>query len=193
MPERTIYDDAAAILTGGGVIAYPTEGVFGLGCLPNIESAALRIAAIKQRGLDDGFILVAASLEQLSPFVAAEQRTLLAKRVARSEKPITWVVDSSSETPEWVTGRRASVAVRVSGHPVVVGLCLAANSALVSTSANRSGQAPVTDPDTLRSDFEAAVDMIVPGEIGSLGGATEIRLASDGSVLRACAARRDMP
>lgn len=191
MPERSVFSTAARVMAGGGVIIYPTEGVFGLGCLPTDETAATRIMTIKQRGRDAGLVLVAAELEQLMPFVAAEDAVLLSERIMETQRPVTWVVGASQSAPDWITGGRETIAMRVSRHDVVRGLCQAVNSALISTSANRTGQAPITDPAELHREFAAEVDLIVPGEIGGHGGATEIRQASDGLVLRPGPVRAD--
>lgn len=172
---------AARFIREGGVVAYPTEGVFGLGCLPDDEDAVLRILEIKQRDPSPGLVLIAADSRQLDPFIR-----MPAGRVPVSdiERPVTWIVAAADGVPAWIRGRHAGVAVRVTAHPVAKALCDAAGSALVSTSANVSGQKPARNPHVLRRQFGHLVDCIVPGRCGPARGPSEIRDLASGKVLR---------
>ncbi|OZB81712.1 MAG: tRNA threonylcarbamoyladenosine biosynthesis protein RimN, partial [Halothiobacillus sp. 13-55-253] len=105
------------ILSQGGVIAYPTEAVFGLGCDPLDAIAVERILTLKQRDWRKGLILLAANLEQLHPWISLSPEEL-AKISAHWPGPATWVVPASQNTPDWITGGRDEVAVRVTAHPV---------------------------------------------------------------------------
>jgi L-threonylcarbamoyladenylate synthase len=178
---------AANILWQGGVIAYATEGVWGLGCLPQNLEAIQRILDIKQRAADKGLILVAAQAAQLEPYLAPIHDQAWKRMMASWPGPVTWVVPAASWVPAPITGGRKTVAVRVSAHPVVRGLCKAADSALVSTSANRSGKHPARSALEARMGFGLLVDDIVPGKIGASAGPTEIRDALSGKVLRKAA------
>lgn len=133
----------------GGVVAYPTEAVFGLGCDPNHRQAVQRILKIKGRPQRKGLIIVADHFDRLTPFIAP-LTTLQIQQMQASwgnpQKPHTWIVPAAKHCPKWITGRHRSIAVRVSSHPFTAKLCQAAGIALVSTSANRSGcQAAKTD------------------------------------------------
>ena len=176
---------AAETVRGGGVIAYPTEAVYGLGCDPLEEVAVARILEIKQRDAAKGLILIAAHIEQLLPFMAQLTADVTRKLEASWPGPVTWVVPAASHVPAWLTGGRSTLAVRVSAHPVVRTLCEACDMALVSTSANRSGQSPARTGLMVRTQLGDAVDCIVPGEVGGLDKPTEIRDALSGRVLRA--------
>ncbi|MCO7034832.1 Sua5/YciO/YrdC/YwlC family protein, partial [Vibrio paracholerae] len=118
---------AVDALRKGCVIAYPTEGVFGLGCDPDNQTAMLRLLAIKQRPVEKGVILIAASYAQLRPYVDETQLTAeqLTQVLASWPAPLTWVMPASRDTPSWVRGQFDTVAVRVSDHPVVQKLCRA--------------------------------------------------------------------
>ena len=169
----------------GGVIAYPTESVFGLGCAPLEQEAVERIYALKQRDAAKGLILIAAALEQLLPFMGPVPEAALGSMRASWPGPVTWVVPAATTLPPWLAGGRDTIAVRVTAHPIAHALCAAAGMALVSTSANRSGQAPARTALKVRSQFGSAVDCIVPGPVGGLSKPTEIREALTGKVLRA--------
>lgn len=175
---------AAAVLHAGGLVAYPTEGVYGLGCRPDDSRAVQRLLALKQRPVSAGLILIAAGLEQLTDWIeptAMEMRQLTATHTG----PVTWLVTAGALTPEWITGGRPKVAVRVTRHPVAAGLCLASGLPLVSTSANRRGKPPARSALAARLRFGGRLDLVVGGATGGAAGPTEIRDAATGRVVRA--------
>ena len=177
---------AVALLRQGGVLAYPTEAVWGLGCDPFDEAAVLRLLAIKQRDVAKGLILIAADRAQLDGLadwdaVPAANR---AKVDASWPGPNTWIVPASARVPRWISGEHASVAVRVSAHPVVAALCTAFGGALVSTSANLAGMPAPTTRNALDPALVAAVDGCVVGETGGRDRPSDIRDACTGAVLR---------
>jgi len=176
---------AVETVRDGGVIAYPTEAVYGLGCDPLEEAAVARILEIKQRDAAKGLILIAARIEQLLPFMAKLPADVTRKLEASWPGPVTWVVPAASHAPAWLTGGRDTLAVRVTAHPVASALCDACGMALVSTSANRSGQSPARTGLMVRTQLGDAVDCIVPGAVGGLSKPTEIREALSGKILRA--------
>ena len=182
IPPGIPIQKAARILKRGGVIAYPTEGLFGLGCLPQLEDAAERIFSIKQRDPSMGLILIASTLSQLEPYaVVPADESALAGSI---EQPVTWVLPAKASTPRWIRGRHPGVAVRICAHPVAAALCDAAGSAITSTSANLAGQPPARNSIVLRRRFGRLVDYIVPGDCGPATGASEIRDFASGRVLR---------
>ena len=177
---------ALRALRSGGVIAYPTEAVWGLGCDPDDEAAVHRLLAIKQRTVDKGLILVAAGLAQFDGWLDwdALPATRTAAVRASWPGPHTWIVPALPRVPAWITGVHSGVAVRVSAHPVVAGLCRAAGMPLVSTSANRAGEPPAFARAALDPAIVAAVDAVCAGETGGLQAPTAIRDARSGAVLR---------
>lgn len=177
MPVR----QAARIVRDGGIVAYPTEGVFGLGCLPGDEDAVLRILGIKKRDPSPGLVLIAADSRQLEPFIRIPVGGV---PVSDVEHPVTWIVAAAEAVPDWIRGRHRGVAVRVTAHPVAKALCEAAGSALVSTSANVSGRTPARNEHVLRRQFGHLVDCIVPGRCGPARGPSEIRDLASGKILR---------
>jgi len=174
---------AAAVLHAGGVIAYPTEGVYGLGCLPTDAAAVRFLLALKKRPVAAGLILIAASLEQLDGWIAPTRQESQ-RLAARQTGPVTWLVSAGPLTPDWITGGRPTVAVRVTRHPVAAGLCRASGMPLVSTSANRGGKPPARSALAARLRFGARLDLVVGGATGGSPGPTEIRQAASGRVVR---------
>ena len=177
---------ATIALKSGSVIAYPTEAVWGLGCDPRNEDAVLRLLAIKQRAVEKGLILIASHLDQLRPYL--ELATLptdnLAAVLATWPGAHTWVMPASAEAPRWITGAHDGIAVRISAHPTVIELCNAFDGALVSTSANLSGQDAPRSREGLDPEVLAAVAGHVHGETGGLPAPTVIRDALTGAALR---------
>jgi L-threonylcarbamoyladenylate synthase len=178
--------EAAAILRRGGVLAYPTEGVWGLGCDPFDEPAVLRLLALKQRSVDKGLILVAASIGQFDGL--ADWDALPPGRAADVAAswpgPNTWIVPSRARVPRWISGDHAGVAMRVSAHPIVAALCDAFGGALVSTSANPAGAAAPARLEALDPALRAAIDGVVAGETGGRDRPSDIRDARTGALLR---------
>jgi L-threonylcarbamoyladenylate synthase len=177
-------DQAARILVAGGVVAYPTEAVYGIGCLPDLESALERILAIKQRDARKGLIVVAASPGQLEPLAELPDGEIGAAIRAGWPGPRTWVVPARPGVSPLLTGGRATLAVRVSDHPVVRQLCRRTGSALVSTSANLSGRRPARSALAARRALGNAVDYVLAGALGDAARPTEIRDAATGAILR---------
>lgn len=177
---------AAAAIARGGVIAYPTEAVWGLGCDPASQQATLRLLALKQRPVAKGLILIGACLEQLRKFVDLESlpRERLDAVLASWPGPHTWILPASDAAPGWITGAHSGIAVRVSAHPVVVALCNACGHALVSTSANRAGAPPAREQEALDPVLLQMLDGIVEGATGGLQRPTQIRDALTGAALR---------
>lgn len=178
---------AATVLRRGGVIAYPTEAVWGLGCDPFDETAVMRLLAIKQRPVDKGVILISGALEQFDGLLHwnaldATQRDAV---LATWPGPNTWIVPTTARVPRWITGEHDGVAVRVSAHPDVVALCAAFGGPLVSTSANLAGEPPAFARAALDARVLALVDGVGEGETGGLASPTAIRDARSGAQIRA--------
>ncbi|CAG8999810.1 MAG: Threonylcarbamoyl-AMP synthase [Candidatus Celerinatantimonas neptuna] len=173
-------------LHGGKVVAYPTEGLFGLGCDPDKPAAIEQLLTIKQRSREKGLILIAASFEQLAPYV--DLSTIEGERqeqiFASWPGPVTWVLPASEYTSQWVTGKFDTVAVRVSDHPQVVELCLAFGKPLISTSANLSGHPAAVDVDQVESQMGTYLAAILSGETGGRNKPSMIIDGRSGNILR---------
>ena len=173
---------AARVINRGGVVAYPTEGVFGLGCLPDNFEAVARILTIKKRDPGMGLVLIISDIDQLAGWTDAPLDS--DSLTSTLEKPVTWIVPATAEVPWWIRGDHAGVAVRKTEHPVARALCRETDSPLVSTSANISGRPPARSVYVLRRVLGALVDYVVPGECGPAHGPSEIRILETGKILR---------
>jgi L-threonylcarbamoyladenylate synthase len=178
--------EAVVVLNRGGLVAYPTEAVWGLGCDPFVADAVQRLFDLKQRSAAKGVILIAASLEQLEPLIDLAALTEPRRREVLSSwpGPATWTMPCRERVPERLRGEHATLAVRVTAHPVAAALCAAFGRPIVSTSANIAGD----PPPRLRGDIDervlAGVDGLVEGATGGLDRPTPIRDAHSGHPLR---------
>jgi L-threonylcarbamoyladenylate synthase len=177
-------DRAARIVRLGGVIAYPTEAVFGLGCLPDDERAVRRVLAIKRRSWRKGLVLIGATLAQLERYAVLPPEPRRSEILATWPGPVTWALTARRTTPRWISGGRDSVAVRLTAHPLARRLCERAGSALVSTSANVSRRAPYRRVLALRHELGRKLDCVLAGDLGGLAQPTMIRDGRTGRTLR---------
>ena len=176
---------AVNTLKSGGVIAYPTEAVWGLGCDPFNEQAVLDLLDLKQRPMAKGLILIAANVEQVEPYLqllSSEQRQTVVDSWPAAK---TWVVPVESSFPIWVRGEHLSVAIRVSAHPPVQALCNAFGGAIISTSANLTGKKTAKTTLQIRQQLADGVDYIFSAPLGGLKNPSQIRDARTGQILRA--------
>jgi L-threonylcarbamoyladenylate synthase len=176
---------AVRVLENGGVVAYPTESVFGLGCDPLDAVAVTRILDLKGRPVTAGFILIGAELDDVLPWLDVDEKQL-ATMNATWPGPVTWVAPCHPDVPAWITGGRDTVALRVTAHPVAAALCRGFGRAIVSTSANRRGRPPVRSTLGIRLRFPSEqIDYVLPGSSDMTGRPTEIRDLRSGRILRA--------
>lgn len=180
---RFALREAVRTLRAGGVVAYPTEAVYGLGCDPLNPAAVQRLLAIKQRAVAKGLILIASRFEQLTPFIEPPDPVMRRRLEASWPGPVTWLVPANPATPPWLRGRHRSIAVRVTAHPLAAALCSAFGGPLVSTSANASGRPPART--ALQARLRCpGIDRVLHGATGGRRRPTEIRDAVSGQLVR---------
>ena len=134
--SQTRLRRAVNVLAAGGVVACPTEAVWGLSCNPFDDEAVMEILALKRRPADKGLILAAANAQQLEFLLDGLPDDIRKKLSLSWPGPNTWLVPHHGRVPDWVSGQFDTVAVRVSEHPVLRELCRAWGGPLVSTSAD---------------------------------------------------------
>jgi len=166
---------AARALHAGGVIAYPTEGVWGLGCDPFDRQAVTRLLELKQRDPAKGLILIAADWAQIEPHLTPLTTAQRERLHATWPGPQTWLVPHNGSIPVWITGGHATVALRISAHPLVAALARAFGGPVVSTSANPSARPPARSALRVRCYFPDQLDYVLPGQLGGQLGPTPIR------------------
>ncbi len=175
--------DLRAHLRRGGLVAYPTESCYGLGCDPRNLRALKRLIQLKGRDAAKGLLLIADHVKRLQPFMKPPS-TADRIRMQRSwPGPVTWVVPASNACPPLLTGGRPTIAVRVTAHPGAARLCRSLGMALVSTSANKSGDKPAQTAAECRRIFGAQV-RVIAGRIGPRRRPSTLIDLATGTVLR---------
>ncbi|MEC7865888.1 MAG: Sua5/YciO/YrdC/YwlC family protein [Pseudomonadota bacterium] len=163
----------------GGVIAFPTEGVWGIGCDPENELAVKKLIDLKERSVEKGLILVGGSLEQMEKYI--DILKYKSRLMTKWPGAHTWVVPTK-KAPPWITGKHSSVAVRVSNHPVIFSICKSFGKAIVSSSANFEGSCPARSKEEVQKLFEEIV--VIEGSLGTLEGPTPIQEVETGAWIR---------
>ena len=185
MGTPEVLETACAYLKSGKVISYPTEAVWGIGCDPFNETAVSRVLDLKHRQISKGLILVAASLEQISFLVEPLKEAQIALLKSSWPGPTTWLIPDHSDCfPSWIKGQYDSVAIRVSDHAVIKGLCLKFGGPIVSTSANVAGEPEIKDRKRIEYVFGDSIDYVVDGKLGNNHSTSEIRDLVTGERLR---------
>lgn len=175
---------AVRVLRQGGVIAYPTEAVFGIGCDARNEKAIKRILELKRRAVKKGLIVIAADVSQLHDLVAPLSPSIRDEVMSTWPGPVTWILPARDSVSPLLRGQHHGIAVRVTAHPLAASLCKRFGGAIVSTSANRSGKPSARTTEETRYRLGSDLDYILPGDVGGLAKPTQIRDALTGRILR---------
>ncbi len=167
-PKREVPDDdavmaAARMLISGGVVAFPTETVYGLGACFDQPAAVRKIYLAKGRPADNPLIAHISNRDQLDLLVA--QWPPLAERLASAfwPGPLTLVLPRIPAVPDEVTAGLETVAVRMPDHPLALALITAAGRPLVAPSANRSGRPSPTSANHVVADLADSIDAVLDG------------------------------
>ena len=172
-----------AYLKRGGLIAYPTESCFGLGCDPRNSRALKRLIRLKGRNAAKGMILIADHLKRLLPFIRPLRPAERTRVQSGWPGPVTWVVPAAATCSPLLTGGRGTLAVRVTAHPVAARLCRELGMALVSTSANKSGRRAAQTAAQCSRMFGAQV-RVIDGRIGTRRRPSTLIDLASGTTLR---------
>lgn len=185
MNTRWPIRQAAAWLKAGGVIAYPTEAIYGLGCDPLNQAAVTHLLALKQRNVNKGLIMIADNYERIEAFLQPLMESQQELLRSTWPGPVTWLIPAQNWVPKWLTGSHNTLAVRVTAHPTAVQLCQAADMPIISTSANISHRRPARNILQVHRQFGPRLDYILSGHTGGLAAPTVIRDLTSGKTIRA--------
>lgn len=177
---------ATTVIQNGGVVAYPTESVFGLGCDPQNISSLNRLLAIKKRDENKGLIIVASKISQVESYIDFD-------RISEDDwlgvlnkwpGPFTFILPTLSSVPRLLTGNRDTIAIRVSSNNFIVSLCNSLNGPIVSTSCNISGKPAIRSYEQACCEFLGKVDYIVNANVDGLQKPSTIIDAISHKILR---------
>ena len=175
---------AATVIQQGGVVAYPTESCFGLGCDPENITAIKRILKIKKRKREKGVILIADRFERFNIYIHPLEDKILETIKGSWPGPNTWLCPAKSSCSPWLKGGYANLAIRVTAHTPAAKLAQKSNCALVSTSANVSSKPALTQSQSVVKEFDGLVDLVLDLPIGGDLNPSTIRNATTGEVIR---------
>jgi L-threonylcarbamoyladenylate synthase len=175
---------AVRSLSHGGVIACPTETVYGLSCDPFSAGAVLRLLTLKQRGIEQGVVLIAGGFAQLEPLLLPLAGGVRRRVVTPARTPTTWLLPCRPDIPVWLRGLHDTLAVRITTHPLAQALCREWGGPLVSSSANLHGRKPACSALAVRKAFDDQLDFILHGSTSGTGAPSRIRDGISGKLLR---------
>lgn len=165
---------AVDVLRGGGVIAYPTEAVWGLGCDPFNETAVRRLLDMKSRAEEKGLILITGQMAHFNEVIASLSESQAAQVAASWPGAVTWLIPDKWDTPTWIKGNFSSIALRVTYHPIVAAITEKFGGPIISTSANPSKRPAAKSALRVRQYFGAELDYLMPGKLGGLNRPSQI-------------------
>ncbi|HET8705035.1 MAG TPA: Sua5/YciO/YrdC/YwlC family protein [Pseudomonadales bacterium] len=166
---------AQQVFNAGGLIAYPTEAVYGVGCDPFNPDAVMHLLALKQRDWRKGLIVLVDSFNALSRLIEPLGGAQWERLHDSWPGPITYLIPANTSVPHWVRGTSDKIAVRYSAHPIAQALCHAVGGVLISTSLNIAGEPPVRSALHAQKQWGNAVDLIIPGATGGQKNPTQIK------------------
>ena len=158
-------EQALCALRKGQVIAYPTESVYGMGCVATDQAAVAKLNAYKQSPAGKGYIVLVGSSKAAMALVCARSKAYLQKH-PRVLEGVTCVFPASGCAPIWCQ-LQGKIALRISTHPMCIRLCKQLGQPLISTSCNASGQPVLMDSATILQTF-SHVAGVLQGPVGGL-------------------------
>lgn len=185
-PQGRLVHRAAEIVRDGGVIVYPTDSTYAIGCHLGDKVAVDRIRAIRRLPADHHFTLVCRDLSELATYARVDNASY---RIIRRHLPgpFTFVLPATREVPRrLVYKRRKTIGLRVPDHAIAQSLLAALDEPMMSTTLLLPNEdLPITEVETRRSDLEHAVDVIVDGGARGPRQTTVVDLTAGGpTVLR---------
>ena len=183
MASHFAIQHAAHQIRHGGIIVYPTETVYGLGCDPMNYDAITKLNHLKQREPGKGLILLAHTLTLFNDYIEelSDDDKLT---INQTEKPTSWIVRAKDSLPSWLTNKQRTLAIRITQHPVVTELCQQLNHPIVSTSANPSGKKTCRNALEAHKYFDNKVDAILIDDHHLSGEASAIKILDSLSTVR---------
>ncbi len=175
---------ASQILHSSGVIAYPTETVWGIGCDPQQPSALSRVIELKNRDAKKGLILIAGKIEQFDFLLHDLPQEQYIKLQNSWPGAVTWLVPHNNRVHPLIHGQFSTVAIRVSSHKMVEQLCEEFGGPIVSTSANLAGQSTIKNAIQAHKFLGHDLDFILQGSLGNVSNPSRIIDLKSGRILR---------
>ncbi|HLA32741.1 MAG TPA: L-threonylcarbamoyladenylate synthase [Pseudomonas sp.] len=179
-PQLRLIKQAVEIIRAGGVVIYPTDSSYAVGCQIGDKNALERIRRLRQLDDKHNFTLVCRDLSQLSLFAKVDTAAF---RLLKNHTPgpYTFILNATREVPRMLLHpKRRTIGLRVPGHPIAMALLAELGEPLMSVSLIMPGEAvPMSDPYEMRQLLEHQVDLIIDGGFGGLEASTVVNLTED--------------
>ena len=177
------YQDAAKILRKGGLVAFPTETVFGIGVVYDDEKAYKRLIEVKRRPPEQPFTLMCADRTDIDQFAYVDER---ARKLINAYFPgqFTIILKAKEDLPSWVKSKEGNVGIRVPDYLMVQNLIRSVGKPLLVPSANRHGEVPLTTDDDVYHAFKGEVDAVIEGKSISNIPSTIVIIGEDVKIIR---------
>ncbi len=177
-PQPKRVEQVVDILKRGGIVAYPTDTTYGIGCSIFSKKGLERIYQVKQRDKRKPFSFICADLSEVSRYTRlTNQAFKIMKRYLPG--PYTFVLEASREVPDLLTTRQKTVGIRIPDNPVCMAIVQSLGIPIVTTSANLSGDDPVGDPLEILRQFGKNIDIVVDGGLLATEVSSVISLVGD--------------
>ncbi|CAG0949238.1 putative protein YciO [Myxococcaceae bacterium] len=183
-PQKRLISQAAAIVEAGGVVVYPTDSSYALGCRIGDRAAMDRIAAIRKLGPQHQFTLACRDLSEIAAHARLGTPDFRLMK-AHTPGPYTFVLPATREVPKRLLHpRRRTIGIRVPGNGIARALLEALGAPLLTTTLILPGNtSPETDPEQIRARLENAVDLVIDGGPGEDAVTTVIDLVGSEPVV----------
>ena len=163
MLEKSQYKKASKILQNGGLIAFPTETVYGIGVIFDNEQSYERLINVKRRPPEKPFTLMCGSLDDIKKYAYVNE---LAQKLIDAFMPgqFTIILKAKENLPRWVVSKEGNVGIRISDDKFVQNLIIETGKPLLVPSANRSGESPCHTSNEVKDSLGNDLDAIIIGE-----------------------------
>ena len=183
MASRFAIRLAAHHIRNDGIILYPTETVYGLGCDPNSHDAVNTLNTLKQREQHSGFLLLASNIDQLANYITPPNQQER-ERINAAVTATSWITKAGKSTPSWLISPDGTIGFRITNHVVTQALCDYLGHPIISTSANIKGGKPVSNALQCHQLFTEEIDYWLISNIKRSEKPSVIRSLSTGQQLR---------
>ncbi|MBY6189828.1 L-threonylcarbamoyladenylate synthase [Microbulbifer agarilyticus] len=183
-PQARLINQAADIVSSGGVIVFPTDSAYAIGCRLGEKMAVERIRALRQLDKDHNFTLMCRDLSELATYAKVDNQMF---RLLKNHTPgpYTFIMPATSEVPRRLAhAKRKTIGLRVPDNPIVQALVSTLGEPLMSCSLIMPGEEqPLTDPYDIRDTLEHQVELVIDGGFCGFEATTVVDLTGDDPVL----------
>ncbi len=177
-PQPRLVDKVVATLEQGGIIAYPTDTTYGIGCSIFNKQGVEKIYLLKQREKKKPFSFICADLAEVARYAKVSNYAFkILKRFLPG--PYTFVLDASGIVPNLLVTKQKTVGVRMPDNQICLAIVRGLGHPIITTSANRSGEEPIGDPFQVERELGKQIDLVVDGGVLSADVSSLVSLIGD--------------